>query len=466
MLKKRDMAAAAALAVLALGMLGTSPAFAQPQVEVDYIGGFGGYGKTEPGTFDWPVGVAIDEQYRIVIPDNDNHRVQRCTAQGACEVFGKRGSGLGEFIWPLGVAIDSLGRIIISEAGNDRIQLRSQDGSWTSFGSSARDGPPGTFRLPAGIAVDEQDRIVIADEKNHRIQICDDGGNCAAFGSRGTAVGSFDTPRAVGVTRQGQILVADFHNNRVQICSYSGDCTAIGGPGTAPGRFGNPSGVAADSRGRLYIAESANARFQICNPDGACAAFGERGSGPGQFRDAQAIAVDDLGRIYVADIRNSNIQIFQATFADDPAPLLINAGLNDAWYDPATAGQGFLITVFPDIGQMFLAWFTYDVERPGEGVAAQLGEPGHRWLTAQGPYADNQAVLDVWVSSGGVFDAAEPVVTAVQDGEVVVEFSGCNAGTVSYDLHSVGRQGVIPIERVALDNVALCEALAAQPGSE
>jgi len=455
---------AAALAALALALMGASLAFGQPQVEVEYIGGFGTYGKTAPGSFDWPVGIAIDEQYRLVIPDNANHRAQRCTAQGACEVFGKRGSGLGEFIWPLGVAIDSLGRIIVSEAGNDRIQLRSQDGTWTSFGSSQRDGPPGTFRLPAGIAVDEQDRIIIADEKNHRIQICDDVGNCTAFGSKGTAVGSFDTPRAVGVTRQGQILVADFNNNRVQICSYSGDCTAIGGAGTAPGQFGNPSGVAADSQGRLYISESANARFQICDWDGACAVFGDQGSGPGQFRDAQAIAVDDLGRIYVADIENSNIQIFQATFADDPTLLPINAGLSDAWYDPATAGQGFLITVFPDVGQMFLAWFTYDVERPAEGVMAQLGEPGHRWLTAQGPYVDNQAVLDVWVSSGGVFDSAEPAVTPARDGEIIVEFSGCNAGTVSYDIASVNRQGIIPIERVALDNVALCEALAAESG--
>jgi hypothetical protein len=75
-------------------------------------------------------------------------------------------------------------------------------------------------------------------------------------------------------------------------------------------------------------------------------------------------------------------------------------------------------------------------------------------------------VLDVWVSSGGVFDSAEPPVTRDKDGEIVVEFSGCNSGTVSYDIASVDRQGVIPIERVALDNVALCEALAAQLQAE
>ena len=56
----------------------------------------------------------------------------------------------------------------------------------------------------------------------------------------------------------------------------------------------------------------------------------------------------------------------------------INAGLNDAWYDPATAGQGFLIAVFPEISQMFVAWFTFDIERPPQDVTAMLGDPGHR----------------------------------------------------------------------------------------
>jgi hypothetical protein len=48
---------------------------------------------------------------------------------------------------------------------------------------------------------------------------------------------------------------------------------------------------------------------------------------------------------------------------------------------------------------------------------------------------------------------------------MVVQFTGCNAGTISYDISSVDRQGVVPIERIVPDNVALCEALdeAGQP---
>lgn len=141
-------------------------------------------------------------------------------------------------------------------------------------------------------------------------------------------------------------------------------------------------------------------------------------------------------------------------------PFLINSGLNDAWFNPATTGQGFFISVFPDIGQMFLAWFTYEVERPDESIPAQLGEAGHRWLTAQGAYAGNQAVLDIHIARGGIFDASLPEPVQNTDGTITIEFSHCNAGTVTYDIPSIGRQGVVPIERIALDNVPLCESLA------
>jgi hypothetical protein len=137
----------------------------------------------------------------------------------------------------------------------------------------------------------------------------------------------------------------------------------------------------------------------------------------------------------------------------------INAGLNDAWFNLDTDGQGFLIVVFPEIEQVFMAWFTYDTERPPADVVAFLQEPGHRWLTAQGGFEENLAALDVYIASGGIFDSPEPAPVREQDGEILLEFSTCNAGTVTYDIPSIDRQGVVPIERITLDNVALCYVL-------
>jgi formylglycine-generating enzyme required for sulfatase activity len=140
----------------------------------------------------------------------------------------------------------------------------------------------------------------------------------------------------------------------------------------------------------------------------------------------------------------------------------INAGLNDAWYNPATAGQGFLITVFPDIQQMFLAWFTYDTERPPEDVQAILGDPGHRWLTAQGPYSGDTANLTIYLTEGGAFNAVDPPATTnpAGDGSLTIEFADCNSALATYQIISLGISGEIPLERIASDNVPLCETLA------
>jgi hypothetical protein len=142
-------------------------------------------------------------------------------------------------------------------------------------------------------------------------------------------------------------------------------------------------------------------------------------------------------------------------------PIPINYGVTDAWFDPVTAGQGFLITVFPEIKRMFVAWFTYDTERPPEDVTAILAEPGHRWLTAQGPYEDDIANLTIFMTEGGVFDSANPAASTdpAGDGTMTVIFEDCNSGSITYDITSIGRTGEVPIERIVLDKVPLCEQL-------
>jgi glucose/arabinose dehydrogenase len=143
-----------------------------------------------------------------------------------------------------------------------------------------------------------------------------------------------------------------------------------------------------------------------------------------------------------------------------PEGFGINPGMNDAWYDANTPGQGFLITVLPDKEVVFLAWFTYDVERPPQDVEALLGEPGHRWLTAQGPYSGTKATMEISVTSGGVFDSRLPAAgEPVADGTMTIRWKSCNAATISYEIDSLNLIGEIPIERVADDNIALCELM-------
>jgi hypothetical protein len=119
-----------------------------------------------------------------------------------------------------------------------------------------------------------------------------------------------------------------------------------------------------------------------------------------------------------------------------------NPGLIDAWFDPVKSGQGFFIVVFPLEKQVFLAWFTYDTERPAPDVTAVLGEPGHRWLTALGPYDGSTATLTIFNTTGGI-----------------IEFTDCTAGLVTYKITSLNISGQFPIQRIVADNVPLCDLL-------
>jgi len=137
----------------------------------------------------------------------------------------------------------------------------------------------------------------------------------------------------------------------------------------------------------------------------------------------------------------------------------INTDFNDAWYNPLTDGQGFMIAVLPNQQQMFLTWFTYDTERPPQDVTAMLGDPGHRWLTARGPYDGDTANLKIFVTSGGVFNSATPPASTDPDGDgtIRLQFADCENGLIEYEITSLDLSGTIPIQRVAPDNVSSCE---------
>ena len=175
---------------------------------------------------------------------------------------------------------------------------------------------------------------------------------------------------------------------------------------------------------------------------------------------ADGIHHNRAGEAWVA---NKWFEVLANTIPD--SEFQMNAGLNDAWYNPATDGQGFFITVFPDLDVVLLAWFTYDTELPVDEATANLGDPGHRWLLAVGQIEGNQAIMEVEMTSGGLFDTATDIERTDppgSDGTITLTFDGCNSGTVEYDIKSINQQRTVPIQRVAKDNIVLCEALKAE----
>ena len=141
-----------------------------------------------------------------------------------------------------------------------------------------------------------------------------------------------------------------------------------------------------------------------------------------------------------------------------PVAMRFNAALAGSWFNPLTPGQGFFIDVFPDLEFVFMAWFTYELALPGG--QAMLGHTEHRWLTMFGGFEGDTAELQVENTGGGVFDSAQPEVNQDTDyGTLTLSFADCEQGTVQYSFPKAGVSGVVPIQRLVGDNVALCQQL-------
>jgi hypothetical protein len=403
------------------------------------------------GQFESPRGVAVLSPTQVVVADTENHRIQICNRAASCSAFGSLGGSPGQFDGPTGIAVDSQGRIIVADRLNNRIQICSTGGSCTAFGSTGTG--TGQFNEPTGVAIDSQDRIVIADRFNHRIQVCAATGECTAFGSLGSADGLLDSPWGVAVDASDRIIVTDSGNSRIQVFAESARVPVAIESFTA-----SPSIVAAGQSVTLAWSVS---NADSCTPLNGIGGWVDKAIDPaGGSTDVLIPAAGSYDFTLQCSGGGATDSASARITATDPDPQFeINAGITDSWYYPDTAGQGFFIIVWEERQTMFLAWFTYDVERPPGDVTAILGEPGHRWITAQGSFSGDTATLQVYVTSGGTFDSPEPPVSTVPDGTMTVQFSSCTEGSIDYQIESLGLTGTVPIERIVLDRVPLCEAL-------
>ncbi len=136
----------------------------------------------------------------------------------------------------------------------------------------------------------------------------------------------------------------------------------------------------------------------------------------------------------------------------------INSGLNGAWFNPETPGQGLLLEVFPNSSSLFVAWFTYAVEHSNNPDTTIIGDTEHRWLTAQGNYFGDSANINIISTTGGLFNNNE-VAENNMVGNFTITFQDCANGQVEFTFTESGLTGNFPITRVASDNIPQCQML-------
>ena len=210
------------------------------------------------GELNGPAGIGIDADDYVYVADQNNHRVQKFTADGEYVAqWGEKGNGNGQFNMPWGLCAAD-GHVYVADWRNDRIQKFTGDGTFVaSFGSPG--GGDGQFSRPSGVAVDTDGNIYVADWGNERVQVLGADGSFRQL-LRGQATLSkwaqefFEVNPDEKETREISDLTPTLppHIESPYLISSQ----------TEP-YFWGPVSVAVDAANRLYVAETNRHRLQV-----------------------------------------------------------------------------------------------------------------------------------------------------------------------------------------------------------
>lgn len=293
---------------------------------------------SQPGEFDFPIGLAVTKDDEILVSDFYNNRVQK---------FSSKGKFLAAFDVPAnpgGLALDAAGDVYISHFGfmkpkekrkPDQVTVHSPTGkllrAWGKTGKG-----DGEFDFPGGLAVASNGRVYVADQTNRRVQVFDKQGKfLSKWGKYGTAAGEFGGnvhpssrvggPQFVALDREGNVFTTEGSVGRVQQFTAEGKYLLSWGdnqdkPGSFGGAFSGfkdrkgslqgPVGICVDARGNVWVSAVSGRIQQFTAAGKYLRGFGEAGTGPVQFYAPHALAFDSQGHLYVVDAFNHRIQKF------------------------------------------------------------------------------------------------------------------------------------------------------------
>ena len=166
-----------------------------------------------------PSGIAYyEKEGNIYISDTSAHIIYVCDKNGEYKYsIGSRGIDPGLFNFPTHLCIDDSGQLFVSDTLNYRVQVLSSDGKFLRMFGRQGDRP-GDFAHPCGIAADRFGHIYVTDRQFENVQIFDnDGRILMAFGREGDELGEFWLPAGVSIDSRNRIYVADSFNKRIQI---------------------------------------------------------------------------------------------------------------------------------------------------------------------------------------------------------------------------------------------------------
>ncbi|MCA9957554.1 MAG: hypothetical protein KC443_00885, partial [Anaerolineales bacterium] len=281
-----------------------------------------GFPGSAPGELSSPRNLAVAEDGRIYVADSGNHRIQVFAADGSyITSWGEFGTEPGQFNEPWGIAVDEQ-FVYVTDTWNHRLQKFTLNGELVgTFGQSGSvdgsDSGLGMFFGPRDVVLLPDNQLLVTDTGNHRMQILTrDGQFLRQVGSFGSQLGQLNEPVGLDVAPDGSVFLADTWNGRIQ--QFDSTLFPIAEwPVSAWGgqSINNKPYLASDSLGRIYVTDPEGYRVLIFTANGDyLARFGKFGTDVNSLGLPNGIVIDAQNNIYIADSGNNRILKFTAIF--------------------------------------------------------------------------------------------------------------------------------------------------------
>jgi len=272
---------------------------------------WGTFGVIDPGQFNLPQQISVDDERNIYVADTGNSRIQKFTNDGEFLLsFGTHGIEDGEFRSPVGIAVYENNIYVVDDKLNN-IQKFDSDGNFI-----LKWGENGQFNKPKGITVDSNGIIYVVDSKNYKIKtFTSDGEFLSSFGVYGTVNGKLKNPIDVAVYGDF-IYVSDPGNYKIE--KYALDGTYLK---SFDYRFGGsavrPGGLISDPDGNIYFVDNVKYRVVKMSSEGrTLGTFGAIGYGNGKFLQPTDLVLDNRGYLFILDSSTGLIQKFDTPIVE------------------------------------------------------------------------------------------------------------------------------------------------------
>ena len=214
-----------------------------PEGIVSTYAGVAGAVGTADGTlsnarFFGPTGLTFDKSGNLYVADFFNHRIRKITPSGIVSTLAGSTAGCtnstesaAQFNFPVGLAVDDNNNVYVADWFNHSVRKITQAGVVTTVAGTCalgyEDGPAqqAKFNSPLDIAVDENGDLVITDSGNNRLRkfymesntvvtLC--GGDSPGFINGIGTQASLNAPAGIIQLQKGVFAIAGFNNHSVR----------------------------------------------------------------------------------------------------------------------------------------------------------------------------------------------------------------------------------------------------------